>query len=550
MSGKDIFLSTGQVEPFIERSQPSSRKRISCTWWGWEIASMLASLTCMSGLVVILFRANNRPSASWTSFISLNATVALLMAAAKATLLMAVSACLGQAKWTYFSKKFRHLSHLETLDDASRGPFGALKTLINIPWGWATVGAIIVLLDTTVDVFAQQVFRLEADFLPVLDGFATFGYAQCYDTGTTNHGHQTDDPFMLDDSTVDSAMQGAVLRGFYQNTWSPLFSCTSNCTWANNYTSLGFDSSCSNVTTETLSTKLCSKNGSNVTCNFKPPGNISLTTQTVLTTWLTIAITNSSSLLGEAGGFVNTGDQPDHLASISSGLVRTAVWTNISNTIHGQDDDGLISEDHIIECTLSLVAWKYSNISPITNSFSIGTKENIPLGRAHRLPPVPGIGYPNVDRYWFNSSSIPEMYVLSTNIGALGRACQSTQGVTGAFAHQNVTAVFIKVAESMTGQLQQSNTILGYGMTADTSVVYIHIRWTWLLLPIFVEIAGAALLVSTIFSSRRSRNVHLWKSSPAALLFHSVFPDGLIVSELKGPAELNRRVRDLKIRLV
>ncbi|CZT46868.1 uncharacterized protein RSE6_07372 [Rhynchosporium secalis] len=440
------------------------------------------------------------------------------------------------------------------------------KTLINIPWGWATVGAIIVLLATTVDVFAQQVVRLEADFLPVLDGFATFGYAQCYDTGTTNHGHQTDDPFMFDDSTVDSAMQGAVLRGFYQNTRSPLFSCTSNCTWANNYISLGFDSSCSDVTTETLSTKLCSKNGSNVTCNFKTPGNISLTTQTVLTTWSTIAITNSSSLLGEAGGFVNTGDQPDHLASISSGLVRTAVWTNISNTIHGQDDDGLISEDNIIECTLSLVAWKHSNISSITNSFSIGTKEKIPLGRAHRLPPVPGIGYPNVDRYWFNSSSIPEMYVSSTNIGALVSFFTSpaisgqmlvgeslpvyTQGVTGAFAHQNVTAVFIKVAESMTGQLQQSNTILGYGMTADTSVVYIHIRWTWLLLPIFVEIAGAALLVATIFSSRRSRNVPLWKSSPAALLFHSVFPDGLIASELKGPAELNRRVRDLKIRLV
>lgn len=59
---------------------------------------MMASLACMSGLILILFRAQNRPSTSWGFFISLNSIVALFATAAKATLLMAVSACLGQAK--------------------------------------------------------------------------------------------------------------------------------------------------------------------------------------------------------------------------------------------------------------------------------------------------------------------------------------------------------------------------------------------------------------------------------------------------------------------
>lgn len=76
-------------------SKDHHQKRISSTWWTWEITSMMASLACMSGLVFILFRAQNRPSTSWRFFISLNATVAVFATAAKVTLLMAVSACLG-----------------------------------------------------------------------------------------------------------------------------------------------------------------------------------------------------------------------------------------------------------------------------------------------------------------------------------------------------------------------------------------------------------------------------------------------------------------------
>jgi hypothetical protein len=50
----------------------------------------------------------------------------------------------------------------------------------------AAVGAVIVLLAVAIDVFAQQVVRLEPDFLQVNDGSATFRYAQMYDTGTQN----------------------------------------------------------------------------------------------------------------------------------------------------------------------------------------------------------------------------------------------------------------------------------------------------------------------------------------------------------------------------
>lgn len=128
-----------------------------------------------------------------------------------------------------------YLHHLDILDEASRGPIGAFKTLVQISWGLATVGAVIVLLAVAIDVFAQQVVKLESDFVQVNDTSATFRYAQSYDTSTTNVRTQTGNPFNFDgeliernaqksradpvcqDSTVDSAMQGAVVRGMYQN---------------------------------------------------------------------------------------------------------------------------------------------------------------------------------------------------------------------------------------------------------------------------------------------------------------------------------------------
>lgn len=107
----------------------------------------------------------------------------------------------------YFKKKTRHLHHLDILDEASRGPFGAIKILVQIPWGLATVGAVIVLLAVAIDVFAQQVVKLEQDLLQVDDGSATFRYAQSYDTGTTNIGHQTGWPFHFDGELIERSAQ-------------------------------------------------------------------------------------------------------------------------------------------------------------------------------------------------------------------------------------------------------------------------------------------------------------------------------------------------------
>jgi hypothetical protein len=124
-----------------------------------------------------------------------------------------------------------------------------------------------------------------------------------------------------------------------------------------------------------------------------------------------------------------------------------------------------------------------------------------------------------------------------------------SQGINAAFINQNATKIFTKVAESMTGQLQESNEIIqAHGLTSK-AIVYIRIRWIWLSLSVVVELAGVFLVVVTIFSNRRGNRVPLWKSSSAALLFHSVESEGSMSSEFKGPEELQCQVKSLKARL-
>jgi hypothetical protein len=59
---------------------------------------------------------------------------------------------------------------------------------------------------------------------------------------------------------------------------------------------------------------------------------------------------------------------------------------------------------------------------------------------------------------------------------------------------------------------------------------HVHVRWQWIALPAFLELASLALLVLTIIQSRRD-DVPLWKSSALALIYHAV-------DELRGQETL------------
>ena len=76
------------------------------------------------------------------------------------SMLLAATESIGQAKWLLFRKQSRNLADFKTIDEASRGPWGAFQLLYRF-WDGRTIlasaGAFIVLASLAVDPFTQQV---------------------------------------------------------------------------------------------------------------------------------------------------------------------------------------------------------------------------------------------------------------------------------------------------------------------------------------------------------------------------------------------------------
>ena len=75
-------------------------------------------------------------------------------------MLLAATESIGQAKWLLFRKQSRNLADFKTIDEASRGPWGAFQLLCRF-WNGRTIlasaGAFIVLVSLAVDPFTQQI---------------------------------------------------------------------------------------------------------------------------------------------------------------------------------------------------------------------------------------------------------------------------------------------------------------------------------------------------------------------------------------------------------
>ncbi|KAJ0114992.1 hypothetical protein J7T55_001399 [Diaporthe amygdali] len=168
-----------QYKPLQKRSP--GRHRWSSTWWWQEIISIIASFGCMIAVVVILRTMQDKQMDHWTFFVGISSFLLWDVFAEPRNI--GIAACIGQWKWVYISSKRRRLLDIDIIEDASRGPLGSLQMIATIPWGWATLGAIITVLGLGIDTFAQQVISTEAVTDWVNDGTASFKFAHDYFTG-------------------------------------------------------------------------------------------------------------------------------------------------------------------------------------------------------------------------------------------------------------------------------------------------------------------------------------------------------------------------------
>ena len=105
-------------------------------WWLVEILSLILGIAAVIALCLLLRRYDGKavPQAKPVVAvdITLNTLVSILSTISKATLLLSVSECISQSKWSWYLDRQRPLEDLDVFDKASRGAWGGIQLLWKI----------------------------------------------------------------------------------------------------------------------------------------------------------------------------------------------------------------------------------------------------------------------------------------------------------------------------------------------------------------------------------------------------------------------------------
>ena len=106
----------------------SHRQSLWRDTWFIEIAAIIISITSFIAIIAISHYYDGKPLFIWHR-ITINTVISIFSTVSRITLIVAVSAGLGQWRWTHFVGRSRPLKDFEILDAASRGSTGSLRLL-------------------------------------------------------------------------------------------------------------------------------------------------------------------------------------------------------------------------------------------------------------------------------------------------------------------------------------------------------------------------------------------------------------------------------------
>ncbi|KAK4159549.1 hypothetical protein QBC43DRAFT_327065 [Cladorrhinum sp. PSN259] len=526
------------------------------TPWGWrlEILSIIGSVGWMVGVIAILGTMQDKEHSRWKFFLSLNATLAIFATAAKLTAAIAVSACISQYKWIHFKKGPQRLVDLDLFDSASRGPLGSLILLCRRPKGLASIGAFVTILALALDVFVQQVVKLDEGVVRQFDGRARLGIVHNWNGSSTLPGAgivTVADAFRVTNAESDIKMQGAVYRGVFKLQNPPVFNCSaSTCVWDEPVVSLGFKSTCADVTEQSFRTVNASRFGTYNAggANITTPGGIVLPAVYVPTDSQTVVSVGAKSLLNSELININ-------LTYVDPDIARIAVFRT---KVDRKDFLIFLNQSEVIECHLGLVAYRWTNTTASRTNLTSLSEELIPLQRGvaqedARVPLRPGGTFRIYDAVEFSQEGLPVLRASIADLRALTLLLNSTRfagsishgisirantlpsGMGDAFRTDNITDIFENMAKSMTDQLRSNWSMVAEGVSIDKAF-FVHVQWEWLTLPLFVEVISIVFVIIVLVKCMKAKDVQLWKSSAVAILTHGLsFQEGNEVVGTLGP---------------
>ncbi|KAI0384748.1 hypothetical protein F5Y04DRAFT_293067 [Hypomontagnella monticulosa] len=531
--------------------------------WIWEILSSVFSLACISSVIGVLCYEQGRPldqwQQGWGQQISPTAVVSFLGMMGKSACSVAVAEIISQLKWIHFSAAPRKLSDLEIFDEASRGPWGAIRLVVlkNRTTLLAMCASVLLLASLFVDPFLQLVFTFPQQLTPVPGASPIIRTSQVYD------------PFALPSrfsqcygsAQVDSAMQAAILSPVWNSMPPPSLPCNfENCEWSA-ITTLGVCSSCFDFTDAVLPNCSVIGNGDRIQCNYTIPDVTTLSADFAVTGGAAERTPYQTLWHSSAERLTPTESQDARIGRF--GFIRFAANLAWQKLIVSDGDSPHVSSpppvDQAMQCSFSLCARTFNSIyyanfsaGPLTGPSTpllLMSDPNQPYSDRVLYQLSPSISdYPpmnttfainecdfrNLVDYLVDLFTVEYWSAgMSGSSGNVSPQTPITPNIGLALSQVNDTAALMQsIADSMTEAFRTSVNSTDVGGIGKNTVTYIAITWAWLVLPISLVVLTFIMLL-VIIARNNARGVPIWKSSSLALLFH----------ELQGWDEPNKEVR-------
>lgn len=557
--------------------------------WRYELACCVLFLAAFCAIVATLLPFEHRELPQWKYGLSLNSVVSIYVVILRASMLLVASQCLSQLKWLWFRDEHKLLD-IASYDDASRGPLGSLKFLWKLRGQdlIASLGAFITVAALIIDPFAQQVVSSYSCVVEMAGTTASLNRANSYILLFYGGAAGT---------ALDLPMQKAINAGIYNPGLSPPFECKSgNCTFDTPYHTIGYCSSCTDLTSQLVSsvqnrTKVNATRPSLVDTVTLPPeypgdprasyaylatNESSLPFSLVRGHDIVAAFTsNSTDLRGVL--------QPSRLTKVLgarcslSPCIRTYTANVTDSTLNEKIvsttplGDGLsVDKECLAPLTMSQI--RALGIQEVGNEWPVVSNVSFTANGSYYFvhngsyyAPDPAV-LPSRCIYGVNYQAVSALAnflstFLNGNITCSGSNLWNAYGPAPVLTIYNMSWVtfddveetFRNISDSITTQIRVYNS-QGYhdgaGIASEPvfgrtweNTVCVHVRWAFLVYPAVV-VALAVVFLATTISHQRRDIAMTWKSSQLALIFHGLRQD--TVRDIDRDNDL-QTVRDMEL---
>ncbi|KAK6073796.1 hypothetical protein SCUP515_06718 [Seiridium cupressi] len=550
----EMSESTTPTSTYPSKSRFSSRwtarsENINTTissWWWWEFGSALLSLICVSLVIAILVLAGNTPLESWPLAIQPNSLISVLTTIGKSAMIVVITSCISQLKWRYFQTQSHPLSHLQSFDEASRGPWGSLVFLGGAKTRSAVVAsalALVTIFSLGFEPSSQQILEFPSRTARIENVTAYVGQALSYQSSAFNVlDHGVSSTNLLDLAIHEGTIryEAALINEIVGAVSTPSLSCpepATQCSWGG-YSSLGYCYDFRNLTT--IMSRDCSQDQNstllNYTCVYDHAGRDPVDPKTNMT-WIVT--------LDPGGGVQNVIDWTFFTASptyhidkrelfltlwsysIRAGNVRTGAFDPVRSQVTDPEKEG--------QDSYTILVYR-SNSTGQEYTIAKQAIEQT-LAYLHNVSDVDFTVHPG----WND----PNAQVVNATLGN-NRLVQMGYFLNSTDLH-NMTE---NVAKTLSAQMQSNspgdNTnltlVAGEAFKPETNI---YVRYEWLVLPLSETVATIVLLVITMV---KTRHAPLVNTSIIAAMTYGLFgwrPEDIQAGIADTGEILERRARSM-----